>query len=240
MTCAEVQKLLHDEPGHLPADATRHLQRCRSCQIVQQELLLVKDLLRQAPPPALPDGFELALRRRLVQESRAMRPVARRWVQAAVAMAAALAVVVGAMLVWKLRQAPTEKAPTPTMMPTVAMVSYHRLHLSVQNRAALPEALFDVELPDGAALVGGLDNELGGGRVVRWRSDLLPGINAIDLPIVLRQAQPAAVKVRARLFAAGKTFVTQATLRPGALSRRDGAPLKPIKLAWVIAAEVVR
>lgn len=201
----------------------------------------MKGLLRETPPPALPNGFELALRRRLVQESRSMQPASKqRWVQRALAMAAALAVVLGGLLVWKLTQAPTQKGPAPTVAPAIAMVSYHRLHVSVQNRAAVPEALFDVELPEGAALVGGLDNELGGGRVVRWRSDLLPGTNAIDLPIVLRQAQPAAVKVRARLFAAGKTFVTQATLRPGSLSRRDSAPLKSIKLAWVIAAEVIR
>lgn len=241
MKCAEVQSLLYMEPdGELPGAVQKHLGRCHPCQQVQRDLRAMKGALRDVAPPALPSGFELDLRRRLAQEvnatagTAALTPAPRsrhRWV--AFAMAATVLLVLGGLLLWRARTAPAPDAPMP-LPQAVAMqtVSYHRVSLAVHAAQAHAEALFDVELPGSAKLAGGLESELGDGRVVRWRSDLLPGVNEIDLPIVLRQETPAPVEVRARLIASGKVYSTTLRLTPAASGQRPAE--QTVWLAWVL------
>jgi len=237
MKCTEVQSLLYMDPdGALPAAVQKHLGRCRPCQQVERDLRAMKGALRDVAPPALPSGFELDLRRRLAQEvsATAAAPAPRsrsRWV--AFAMAATVLLVLGGLLLWRARTAPTPDAPMP-LPQAVAMqtVSYHRVSLAVHAAQAHAEALFDVELPESAKLAGGLGSELGDGRVVRWRSDLLPGVNEIDLPIVLRQETPAPVQLQARLIASGKVYTTTLRLTPAASGQREAE--QTLRLAWVL------
>lgn len=238
MKCSEVQQLLHMEldAAEFPDAVRVHLERCQPCQQVQQDLLAMKAALQEAPPPALPMGFELELRRRLSQEAQGMQPQrARRtrWVPAVVAMAATVLLVLGGLVLWRTGG---DKPGQPSVAPSaVAMttVSYHRIHLAVHAEQAHAEALFDVQLPGSASLAGGLQSELGDGQVVRWRSDILPGINEIDLPVVLRQETPKPVQVRARLIASGKVYTSDLKLVPVASGRLEVE--RAVKLAWVLA-----
>jgi hypothetical protein len=238
MKCTEVQSLLYMEPdGELPGAVQKHLGRCQPCQQVQRDLRAMRGALRDVAPPALPSGFELDLRRRLAQEvnaSTATTPAPRsRHRLVAFAMAATVLLVLAGLLLWRARTAPSPDAPMP-LPQAVAMqtVSYHRVSLAVHAAQAHAEALFDVELPGSAKLAGGLGSELGDGRVVRWRSDLLPGVNEIDLPIVLRQETPAPVQVRARLIASGKVYTTTLRLTPAASGQREAE--QTLRLAWVL------
>ena len=238
MKCAEVQDLLHMEPDarELPPSVCAHLDRCRTCQQVRQDLLVMKDALQEIPPPGLPASFELQLRRRLSQELQGSNQVQQRaprvrWVPMTLALAATVLLVLGGVLLWRVGVGTPD---APAGAPSVAMttVSYHKVQLAVHAQLAHAEALFDVELPECAALAGGLESELGDGRVVRWRSDILPGVNEIDLPIVVRQETPQPVQVRARLIASGKVYTSDIRLVPTASGRLEVE--STVKLAWVL------
>jgi hypothetical protein len=181
--CAQVQQALLEAPrpgDPLPAGLQAHLQECAGCQRLRSQLLLLDDVAREQAPE-LPDGFELALQRRL-NESAAKRdgaaaPARRRWI--AFAAAAALLLSVGALWLATRQQHGDGEAP-----PT-----YHRLRLAVQALDDHAEVLFDVELPDGVSPLPGTGELVGRGRTLQWRSSLHRGLNELDLPLQARQAR---------------------------------------------------
>jgi len=108
--CGEVrQRLLeaHRPEEQLPPRLEEHLATCPRCRAHREQLTLIDDLARQQRPE-LPEGFELALRRRLRDEARAEpagapdgaapAPRARRWPRRALAIAAGIVLVLGAYI----------------------------------------------------------------------------------------------------------------------------------------------
>jgi hypothetical protein len=228
--CSEVQNhLLH---AHHPADALptelgSHLEACEACRTFRTQLVgLDAAVLQQAPE--LPDGFELALRRRLknvahssaaAETPRLEAPVAdkvaharRRTLWFALSAAAVVLVVAGSLLL--LSRWPHSEAET-----------YHRLRLSIESTRNYDAVLFTVDLPPGVRLLPATGEALGPGRT--WQSPLRRGINEIDLPLAARQTD-GVVRVHLRV---GAKIVTRSVGFAHASTKKESGDLR---LAWLM------
>jgi hypothetical protein len=235
MRCAEVQKLLNEEPQpgsvQLP-EVEAHLEQCPDCRAIRQELVGLRAVLRTLQPPALPEGFDLELRRRLVAESKQQqRDASRRasrWSlsrrEKVMALAASVLLVLSGVVIWRAL------VPGSTQEP----VSYHRLHLAVSAAQIHEGALFDIELPGGVELVPEAGVALRSAGTLRWKSDLLPGRNEIDLPLVVRGTGVPG-PIHARLTVEGRTFRSEVDLEAsGRASLRAPGEVKVVKVAWLL------
>lgn len=208
MTCKEIQRQLHgaQQPEvELSAQTEAHLSRCTDCQRVRQDLLALRGALQVMPPPVLPDGFELSLRRSLAQaathreQGRPARSRGKTLVAAAAALAAMVAVVLGASL-WLARQ---------PAAPSIE-VAHYQLQLSIVSQQDHARALVDIELPAGVRAEPSVARLLGGNGQLRWQSQLGAGINEIDLPLIARPGSVSEVKVR--LTVGGRTVTSSVSL----------------------------
>jgi hypothetical protein len=209
--------------GDLLAETRRHLALCPTCQAHQEELSALHASLRAMPPPRLPDGFELGLRRRLAQERSIARPAAGRRMSRLAAVAALLAVIIGGGLSWWLLSAGPGNGP----------VTYHRIHLAAKTAVA-HEALFDLHLPDGLTVAPGVDAIFGRDRVVRWRAELRPGVSSFDLPV---QTRGAVGPLRAEMQINGRTLTTTIHLAQAAHHRTSRAEQEIGTLALLMVSQ---
>jgi hypothetical protein len=208
MTCIDIQRQLHEVQqleAELSAEVEDHLSRCTDCQKVRQDLLALRGALQVMPPPALPNGFELSLRRSLAQaatEREHGRPARGRGktLVAAVAALAAMVVVVLGVSLWLARQ---PAAPS-------AELAHYQLQLSIVSPQDHARALVDIELPEGVRAEPSVARLLGGDGQLRWQSELGAGTNEIDLPLTAPQGSTSEVKVR--LTVAGRTVTSSVSL----------------------------
>jgi hypothetical protein len=144
------------------------------------------------------------------------------------ALAASVLLVLSGVVIWRAL------VPGSTQEP----VSYHRLHLAVSAAQAHEGALFDIELPGGVELVPEAGVALRSAGSLRWKSDLLPGRNEIDLPLVVRGAGVAG-PIHARLTVEGRTFRSEVVLegRGGRASLRAPGQVKVVEVAWLLDEE---
>jgi hypothetical protein len=242
MKCASVQQLLDEaqrpeESQGLEVEA--HVASCAECQLVRAELVELRAGLAGMAPPALPDGFELELRRRLVQEQtsaadesgqvaqrtsrRGPRPARGGRALRLVALAAALMVMTAAaLLYWFAVQGPATER------------THYRLDVAVRAQEAHPNAQFQLLLPRGVELPQSLADLSPDGRSLTWNSRLEPGNNAISLPLVLTGD---AAEVRTRVTVAGWTGEVRAALsRSKVAGGLPGSSQCPITLALVVPA----
>lgn len=218
--CEELrQRLLeaHDVGDSLPVELEAHLEACDECQIFRSQLLLLDNATR-AQAPELPEGFQLSLRRRL--NEKAGRGSSRKGWLRPLAAAAAIAVVVGAVVLAGRWSTDSERRPT-----------YHRLQLSIQSTRDLEEVLFDVDLPRDVRPLSATSQALGAGQHLRWRSAVRRGTNELELPLVARTTTGS---VRVRLTAGGQTWTKTVEIGPGAPSA--GGRSGGLQLAWMIAS----
>lgn len=238
MQCVEVQKLLNEEPQpgsvQLP-EVEAHLEQCPDCRSIRQELVGLRAVLRTLQPAALPEGFDLKLRRRLVAESKQQQRVGKkassRWSlsrrEKLMALAASVLLVLSGVVIWRaLVPGSVQEEP----------VSYHRLHLAISAVQAHEGALFDIALPGGVELVPEAGAALRAAGTLRWKSDLLPGRNEIDLPLMVRGGVTG--PIHARLTVEGRTFSSEVALeaRGGRASLRAPGKVgvKVVEVAWLI------
>jgi len=223
--CARVrQALLHAQrPGERLAEPIeRHLGSCPGCGVFRGELRLLDSLTREQRPP-LPEGFELALRRRLQAAGTPPRQhLAARggaaWMRPLLAAAALLLLVLGGVQL--ARRGRDAAGPA----------SYHRLHLAIAAARDHGEVLFDVELPVGVRAAAATAELVGRGARLQWRSSLRRGVNVMDLPLVAQQAG-GEVRVRLQAGAVVRTG-TVGFVAPGRVARRvPGAPAGGLTLA---------
>jgi hypothetical protein len=238
MKCDEARHELHQaarpEQG-ISAALDKHLRSCAGCQAVREELIQLREGLRQLPAPPVPEGFELALRRRLKSEADDL--------QRAGANQAGGQVKGTARTSWTRRLLPIAAAASVLLL-LGALTSFSilrlraqdsgstgqafALHLSVEAAEEQRDALFDVQLPPGIRLTPVAARAVpGSGPTVRWRSHLRPGRNEIDLPLLVEG--PGALRVALR--AGGRSLAT--TVQVGAASAsRPGVVL----VAWRLEA----
>jgi hypothetical protein len=223
MSCENVQRLLHEEldPGRPDPALQAHLATCVECQGVRDKLMAMREAMLQLPLPALPDSFELTLRREIKREVASLDAGSRRkrrWSPLVLSAAAALLLAASGVLLWV----------ASSSQPGDVVGAQHALRLSVNTAQEHPEASFDVELPEGVRLadevhvaLGTADDQLH----LRWRSHLRRGLNTIELPLVVTRP---GVRVRARLKASGQSI--QRSLKLARLHQR------PVTLAGVLTA----
>jgi len=226
MDCTDATKLLHGAPDDGDAVLRAHLEQCAPCRALKRDLQTMRAVMPEIDPDPLPVSFELDLRRELnaVAEERAQGTqreprTASRWMGWAIAAAAAVLLAIGAS--WWIRRA----AQPPG-------VTYHRVHLVVRTATPHPRALFDLQLPANVELVPEAGALLRHGNELRWRSALQPGINEIELPLVSRRTDTAAI--RARLTVGGRSFTATVNLHPHATPAANRDESEPLKLAWVL------
>lgn len=227
--CAPVRQALLQalRPGDPLADPLElHLASCRGCSVLRGELALLDDLTREQLP-ALPEGFELALRRRLqvaapAATARRRPPLTREWALGPRLLATAAALfllVLGG--VWLARRGRDPAAPA----------THHRLHLALDAARDYDDALFDVVLPPGVRASPATAALIGRGARLTWSSAVQRGSNQIDLPLLAQRAEDGEVRVLVR---AGRTVWSGAVhfAAPGALGlRRPAAAAGGLTLA---------
>lgn len=227
MRCEQIRRELHE--AHRPEEPLSpgiqaHLDVCPRCQAVHLELVALQRGLSGLEAPALPGGFELALRQRLrdVQSARvaqsASAPARRRSVLLPVALVASVLLAIGAvtgLLVTRLG----------VVGETEQGARHYSLQLSIRTTQDHPEALFDVQLPKGVALTSAAAASLGRGTPVQWRSHLRTGRNEVELPLVVRE--PGAVRVELRV--GGRSLATTVHL-----TAQAAASGRPIVVAWTL------
>lgn len=216
MRCEQVRRELHqtarpEEP--LAPELLEHLDACAVCRGVHLELVALRRGLQGLEAPPLPDGFALALRQRLKRADAGRATAPRRsWLP--IALAASILLAVGAVTALTLSY-----LDDPQGGPGEAGHQLHALRLSIGTPVDHPEALFDVRLPPGVALTRAAARSLGEGPVLRWRSRLRAGRNAIDLPLVAREPGPVRIEVRV----GGRSLAT--TVELAARADRSQRPL---------------
>ncbi len=240
--CDDILELLYSEPadGDLSPEVMAHIEGCAVCRACYEDLGAMGGALRALEPPALPDGFELSLRRRLNEAAsglantahvshaspdNALVPVRRRWMPALVALAASVLLVAGGVVLWQ-RGAPPSSSQTET---------FHRLTLSVRATTTHHDAAFSVELPAAVRLAPGVAALGGGSGAIRWSSDLRPGTNKVSLPLVASGGAGAETVVTARVTVDGRTVTRRVPL--ALAPRQAGKPSTgTIQIALAIPA----
>jgi hypothetical protein len=228
MRCEQIRRELHE--AHRPEEPLSpgiqaHLDRCLRCRAAHLELVALRRSLSGLEAPALPGGFELALRQRLrdvqrarVAELSSSAPARRRSVLLPVALVASVLLAIGAvtgLVVTRLGGSDGAEQSA----------QHYSLQLSIQTTHDHPEALFDVQLPHGVALTSAAASSLGKGTPVQWRSQLRAGRNEVELPLVVRE--PGAVRVE--IHVGGRSLATTVHL-----SAQAAASGRPIVVAWTL------
>jgi hypothetical protein len=224
--CArEQQQLLAAErpEAPLPPALEQHLAQCPRCRSLRSQLALLDGVAREQQPE-LPQGFELALRRRLeahareqpaTQRDEGTRAPTRHRRRLALA-AAALVLVAAAALLWRATQRRDDGAAP----------SYHRLRLAIRSAADHPDALFSVELPDGVRALPGAAGLSRDGQRLRWRSAIHRGQNELDLPLLAARPRGEVLvqlRIGAQQWSRSISFDTR---HPAAARSRAAAPLR--------------
>jgi len=224
LSCAEVERQLLEalHPDQPEAALSRHLDQCSRCQKLRAQLLLLDGAVREQTPE-LPQGFELAVRRRLQQSEAAAagrtggRALPAGWRRLALAAAALVLCTTAALWV-------------ATRMQRDDALTYHRLRLAVHSSEEHPEVLFDVDLPEGVRPLSGTAELLGRGRTLHWRAPLHRGLNELDLPLSAARADG---QVHVRLRAGARVWTSTVAFASGRSARGPSAA-PAVELALVL------
>jgi hypothetical protein len=199
-----------------------HAQTCAGCSTRLAELEATVRLCRGAGAEALPEGFSLELRRRLVADG----PPARSWLDrirewiatwplASMAGAAALAAILAVLFV---RGGTFLRGGTPTLQAQSARgeAPLHRVPMSrialvkvdFVADAPVEEVQFEVLLPDGLRFYSG-GHELAE-RSFQWKGALQAGSNAI--PIAVKGERPGRYRLVAHATGASLDVLHEVVL----------------------------
>jgi hypothetical protein len=241
MNCRESQRLLYEalDPGapERHAGLAEHLSACLTCRNLQRDLQLIRQNAQLHVEAPLADGFELALRRRLTElEQRsgdsessksgpAYKSSSKRKRLPRRAVAAILAVAASAALFWIGTSLITSGDGDQRSS------SYHRLSVAVEAFREVPNALFEVELPDGVRVAPQVRGLLGHGNRLRWESRLRPGINSFEIPLHSTRSD---VKIRAHVAARGQSSSATVTVGRSQVPRAAKRHAGPTEVALVV------
>jgi hypothetical protein len=241
MRCVDVQRSLRGLPdcGPEPPEVQEHLAQCVDCTTVLKNYVLLRAALEELPAPAVPDGFELSLRRRLKAEATRCDGEATRGDGEAAGGDGEVdgeldgelggerdgdSELIRPSRRWRL---PALAAAAILVVAAGAwlllrstgsdpVVSYHRLRLAARTARPCP-GVFEVRLPRGTRLVPEAGDALVRGGTLRWRSRLEAGISTFDLPLVTRADDDDAPlpAVSARMTVEGRTYTATVRLVRG-------------------------
>jgi hypothetical protein len=192
MNCEDVARLLD---GYIDADLApptagvveEHLERCAACRAQLDEQRTLRQLLAGLPAPSPRPGV---LERMLKTAVAAPAPAARAWqrpiwFRAGLAAAAVVLLAVGFTLGMHMAGL---KAPGVEIVATAQPVqlgpTVQRVALMFRASDSLPDASISVSLPDGVQIAGRPNV-----RYLSWRTDLKPGANLLELPLLATGTQ---------------------------------------------------
>jgi hypothetical protein len=225
MSSEHVTRQLDDylEAALSPAAAgvvTRHLERCAACRAELDELRTLRQLLARLPaPPPRPAALERMLKI-AVRAPAPPVPLWRRplWLRAGLAAAAVLLLAVGFTLgVHIASHEPLGPQVLLAAQPVQLGPTVQRVGLMFRATDSLPDASISVWLPDDVQIAGRPNV-----RHLSWRTDLKPGANLLELPLLATGTHDGTLIVRLSQGALVKTLEVPIAVRrpkdPGAAS----------------------
>jgi len=155
-----------------------HGSACRDCAAVLFRRHELRQRLRSIPVPPPEDGFLDSVAGQAVVETQ--RNESRFWLSAGIGGAVAASIV--AWLVLALPAGiPTVEQSAELETVTIALNTEKTFKLTFESEHELQAASLSVQLPDGAEIVG-----YEGRNFVRWSTDIQPGTNILELPVIVR------------------------------------------------------
>jgi len=235
MRCSKAQKLLSDlHNGELSprneSAVQQHVTSCPVCYEMSAAYGEMMEMLAQAEQPELPPHFEGSLHQRLATENAYASQIAPKssWALGGALRGGAL-VLVGAAAVaafFLLRGAPEQEsagicpdssaiAAADTAGVAVAAADLRVgevaiLTITVDGAAEARDAVLEVVLPDGLALVGE-GRELLEEKVVTWTTTLGKGERHIRIPVQAKR--PGNWKLIARAHVGGEDVTSETNLK---------------------------
>lgn len=172
------------EPG-LAQDVEAHAASCEVCAATRDRKLELRRALRAMPVPPAEDGFlDSAVGQAMVETHHNSV-----WFWSSAGIGSAVAAGVIAWLVFALPSGlPTALEPPELDTVTIALNVEETFRLSFEAERELRDATLAVRLPAGVEIVG-----YEGQDAVRWTTDVKPGTNILELPIIVRSGRGGAV-----------------------------------------------
>jgi len=175
------------EPA-LASEVESHAAGCETCAEARNRKLELRGALRAMPVPPAEDGFLDSVVGQAMVETHHNSV----WFWSSAGIGSAVAAGVIAWLVLALPSGlPTAVAPPELDTVTIALNVEETFRLSFEAERELQDANLTVRLPAGVEIVGyeGQDS-------VRWSTDVKPGTNILELPIIVRSGRGGAVLAR--------------------------------------------
>jgi len=165
-----------------------HTEDCRDCTEVLRRKKDLRQALRSMPLPAPEDGFlDSVVEHALVTTHRNEK---RFWSSAGIGGAIA-AGVIGWMVLSLPADLPQVTDPTQLDTVTISLNVEKTIKLTFNSTRELQAATLSLQLPAGVEIVG-----YEGHASVRWTTTVNPGINILELPIVVRFGNGGAILAR--------------------------------------------
>lgn len=185
---------LDEELGvELRRDIEGHLAQCDTCAGLRNRRESLRRTLRALPVAPPEDGFLDAI----VEETLIDTHRTQTRFRATAAIGGAIAAGVVAWLVLVLPANPPLDPARDLRTVSITMNVEKTFRLTFESESELQAAAISVELPRGVEIVG-----YDGRGFVRWTTDIKPGMNVLELPIVVRYGDGG--QILARLEHEGK------------------------------------
>ncbi len=151
---------------------------CSVCSAALGRRRELRERLRSIPVPPAESGFLDSVVGQTIVETQ--RNESRFWLSAGIGGAVAASVV--AWLVLALPAGlPTPRPSMDLETVSITLNTEKTFRLTFESERELQSASLTVQLPDGAEIVG-----YEGRNSVRWSTDIRPGTNVLELPVVVR------------------------------------------------------
>ena len=180
-----------------PANAgvvARHLERCAACRAELEELRTLRQLLARLPASSPRPGVLERMLEIAVQGPAPPAPLWRRpvWFRAGLAAAAVLLLAVGFTLGMHIAgHGPLGPQVILAAQPVQLGPTVQRVGLMFRASDSLQDASISVWLPDDVQIAGRPN-----ARHLSWRTDLKPGANLLELPLLATGTHSGTLVVR--------------------------------------------
>lgn len=175
-----------------------HRESCRDCDAALGKRRELRQQLRSMPVPPPEEGFLDSVAGQAIVELQ--RNESKFWLSAGIGGAVAASLV--AWLVLTLPAGlPTPPASTDLETVTIALNTEKVFRLTFESERELQSASLTVELPAGTEIVG-----YEGRNPVRWSTNIQPGTNILELPVIVRSGSGGPVLAKIEHEGKDKSF----------------------------------
>lgn len=175
-----------------------HRESCRDCDAALGKRRELRQQLRSMPVPPPEEGFLDSVAGQAIVETQ--RNESRFWLSAGIGGVVA-ASVIGWLVLTLPAGMPTPPASTDLETVSIALNTEKTFRLTFESERELRSARLTVELPDGTEIVG-----YEGRNSVRWSTDIQPGTNVLELPVIVRSGTGGPVLAKIEHQGKDKSF----------------------------------